>query len=355
MSTRSMRLKAFLIALCPIFLLLLSLGLPSWAQYLLAGIMSALWFLSFSYFLHHEKLQTQAERNRANQEALRATLALEEAKKEKLRAAQIGEVLINRVGFQVRSLEIQVDISTYEGNCNTIWKWSDVQSRKLIPPLMHFSGKISFDTPNCSFTEFPSLLPEYDQNYEIRFLIKEPTFCDFYTVRRFTEDPEAGSNGLVEKKVSSEFSYGYKASISRGFMMDEEALANRPDQNYFEWFGFHIDLPLETLSIKISFPANFDPDELQYDVCIAGLTPNKERDLSEVDRIVSENGFRREVDGLSLSVRRPKVGDLYYLRWTPPPKAVVKAMKTRGDLLSEQKSSPTYPENHLKEEATESG
>ncbi len=232
---------------------------------------------------------------------------------EKLRADEFEEAIAGRFGHRVGKLEIEASITNYNGDCDTKWVWADIRSIYSGSPITSIPGRIHFSTQNASISEFPTLLPEYTNNYEIEFLSKGTKLC-LFQVRVKEGANEIGSG------------YGYTASIERAFCMSEAELAEET-LNY-EWFGFAMTSIIENLSIKIAFPRPYKPDSVQFDVCI-GLVPTDISDYDEIERVAKEGSFRNESGEISITVKKPKLGYLYFLRWRPLPKIIVDGMRQR--------------------------
>lgn len=270
------------------------------------------WIIRQHFELKRERVRTQSAVRQAEEETDRAEYERLRAEAEKRRATQIGEALLDRVGFQVGDLEICIDITNYNGDCSSTWKWSDVRKVPSNAPLLHFPGRLSFSAPGCRFTEYPTMLPEYNGNFAIRFLRKDISDCEFQ---------------LELAREVQEIRYGYKATLSQAFIMSEEDLAAHPYT--YEWFGFYINLPIENLRVKLNFPPEYKPEALALDVCLGGYVPNEISDQTEIARILEDHGFRYKGVEASFTVRKPKMGYLYFLRWSPLPNVVVEAMKNR--------------------------
>ena len=153
--------------------------------------------------------------------------------------------------------------------------------------------------------------------------IKHANGRDWWII--FRQDPNFCFFQVRVKEATNEISYGYTASIDKAFCMSEEELTGQP----YEYFGFHIEGAIENLVIKVTFPRHYKPDSVQSDVCIGDLVPTDVVYNSEVERIIVDGGFRDEWSGASITVRKPKMGYLYFLRWRPLPKVVVEGMKKR--------------------------
>lgn len=233
------------------------------------------------------------------------------ADSEKLRADEFGEVLIDRFGYQTGKLEIEASITNYNGDCDTKWAWTEIKKIHPDYPVSCIPGRIYFSTQGASFSKFPELLPEYAGNYEIEFLSKDTSRCLFQV--RVKDD-------------TSEIAFGYTASANRAFCMNEEELAEESFKD--EWFGFHAIGIIENLSVKVFFPRHYKPDGVQPDVCI-GTVPTGISDNDEIKRILKDGGFRIEPGEISLTVKKPRLGYLYYLRWRPLPEIVVEGMRQR--------------------------
>ncbi|HKX31285.1 MAG TPA: hypothetical protein VJ302_26590 [Blastocatellia bacterium] len=234
------------------------------------------------------------------------------ADSEKHRADEIGERLIDRVNYQVGKLEIQVNISNYEGDCRTRWIWTGIRKVRPDAPIPYIRGRIGFSPSESAFSAFPQLMPEYDGQCEIRFLKQDPNFCEFQ---------------VWVKEITNEISFGYTASIDRAFCMKEELLSGQFLK--YEFFGFHVDGAIESLVIKVIFPFQYYPQNIQSEVCVGELIPTEISYSSEKDRINKEGGFKNERGEASLIVKKPKMGHLYFLRWRPLPAIVVEGMRQR--------------------------
>jgi pimeloyl-ACP methyl ester carboxylesterase len=221
-----------------------------------------------------------------------------------------AEEMLNQIGFQVEQLEINLIIRDYHGNCDTRWNWRGVRtisqgSRPRIP------GRLRFYTPGASISQFPSLSREYNERYMIEYVEKNPYSCEFY---------------IRPKVTSNEMSYEYTAEISKAFIMNQEDLVEYIYK--YEWFGFYISSVIETLTMNIYFPAYYRPNEIQLEACI-GPTPDDSGDGEEIKRVNKEGGLRVESNDVLVTVKKPKIGYLYFVRWRPLPKEIVVGLNQR--------------------------
>lgn len=238
------------------------------------------------------------------------------SKREKLKAEQaeqalhqVSEEMSDRIGYKVGKLEIRIAILNHDGDCHTRWIWSDIRKVRSSTSLTCFPGKMYFPTTNSSFSKYPTLSPEQANRYEIDFLNKDKNHCEFQVKIK------AGGD-------SGEIGYEYEASVKSAFFMSLEDLAGSPYK--FEWFGFATITVIDELVIKIFFPQYYKADGLRPDVCM-GLVPADVSDTAEAER-VKDNGFTNIGGEASIKVVKPKLGNLYYFRWTPLAKELVEAM-----------------------------
>jgi hypothetical protein len=240
-----------------------------------------------------------------------------DSKKEKRKAEQaeqalhqVSEELSDRIGYKVGKLEIHIDIVNYDGDCQTRWIWSDIRKVRPSVSLTCFPGKMYFLTTNSSFSKYPALLPGHANKYEIDFLRRDKNHCEFQVKIK-----AGGSTGRI--------SYEYDASVKSAFFMNLEDLAG--SHYKFEWFGFTTITVIDELVIKIFFPPYYRADGLQPDVCM-GMVPADVSDTEEAER-VRDSGFTNEAGEATIRVLKPKIGNLYYFRWTPLAKDLVEAMR----------------------------
>jgi len=222
---------------------------------------------------------------------------------------QVSEELGDRIGYKVGKLEIHIDIINHDGDCHTRWIWSDIRKVRPSVSLTCFPGKMYF-TANSSFSKYPTLLPGYANRYEIDFLNKDKNHCEFQVKIK-----AGGSTGGI--------GYEYQASVKSAFFMNSEDLAGSLFK--FEWFGFTTITIIDELVMKIFFPPYYRADGLRPDVCM-GMVPADVSDTEEAER-VKDNGFTNEGGEASIRVAKPKIGNLYYFRWTPLAKDLVEAMR----------------------------
>jgi hypothetical protein len=259
------------------------------------GILAAIWGVYQHIISRREKKRAESEKIRAEQ----AEASLQ----------RIGEELKERIGYQIGKLEIKVFITNYDGNCHSRWTWTDISKVRPDTALSRIPGRIRFSTPGCLFSKYPTLSSGYDRRYEIEFIRKDTNLCEFQ---------------VRVKEATNKISYEYISDIDKAFCMSEEDLAEQPYK--YEWFGFHISSAIETLTIKVSFPSHYQPDNVQPDACI-GMVPTDFSDNSEVERIIKNEGFKNESGDVSVTVSKPKIGYVYFIRWKPLPKKVVNSLK----------------------------
>jgi hypothetical protein len=161
-------------------------------------------------------------------------------------------------------------------------------------------GTLYFLTPNSSFSKYPTLLLGLANKYEIDFLRREKNHCEFQVKMK------AGGN-------TGRIGYEYDASVKSAFFMNLEDSAGGPYK--FEWFGFSTITIIDELVMKIFFPPYYKADGLRPDVCM-GLVPADVSDTEEAER-VRDSGFTKEDGEATIRVVKPKIGNLYYFRWTP--------------------------------------
>jgi hypothetical protein len=236
------------------------------------------------------------------------------ANSENLKADELGKVINDRFGYQITTLEIRASITNYNGDCETRWTWTDIKKNHSESPTICIPGRLYFSTKGASFLQFPELLPQYTDNYELEFLSKDINRCLFQ---------------VRVKDNTGEIAFGYNASVVRAFCMHEEELA--AESFKYEWFGFSATSIIDNMKIRVSFPDHYKPEGVRPEVCF-GSVPSDFREAGEIERIVKDNGFRFEANEISLTVRKPKLGYLYFLRWLPLPKVVVEGIRQRESL-----------------------
>jgi hypothetical protein len=262
-----------------------------------------------------ETAQTEAKKLGASLQQINLELD-KKVESERVRAEQaeeslrkIGGELKNRIGYHIDKVEIKIYIDV-DGNCHSRWFWGGISKTRSDVPLSRIPGKIRFSTPGALFKQYPTLSSEYKKKCEIEFIRQDSNLCEFQ---------------VKLKDTDSEFSYEYIADIDNAFCMSAEDLTELLSYKY-EWFGLYINSVIENLVIKISFPSQYSPDDIQPCVCI-GLVPAIESiDNSEVGKM--RQGFKNAPGDASVSVTQPKIGYLYFIRWKPLPKRNVEMMKT---------------------------
>jgi hypothetical protein len=251
-----------------------------------------------------EQRAIQAEQGAAQAEQ-RAIQAEQRAAQAETSLQEIGEEVRSRIGYEVGELEIHMVITDHHGTCHTRWIWRNIRKVRPDVALSHIPGKVFFSSPESSFSKWPTLSFKDQRKYEIEFLRKEKNYCEFQV--------------KVKELTNNTLSYEFTADANEAFYMSEEELAGQ--KHSYEWYGFSMSsAAIESLVIKIYFPQHYQADNIYPGVCI-GLEPTEFSDRAEVDRIISSGGFKNEAGEVSITVKKPKFGYIYFLRWRPSPAA----------------------------------
>jgi DNA-binding winged helix-turn-helix (wHTH) protein len=223
---------------------------------------------------------------------------------------KLKEDFKHRLGHRARQLEIRMRIENYEGDCHCRWIWTDITDEPPDTVISRLYGSVYFSTPGCSFKQYPTLSANTKRGYKLEIVTKGTALCDFYVY------PPEGIDSIY---------YEYIADANKAFCMSAEELEKMPYE--YEWFGFHITVAIETLTIKVTFPEHYRPDYIQADAYL-GFFPTNVSDVAEIDRININNWFKKESsEEFTLTVIKPKMGYKYCVRWKPLPGQLVDAMK----------------------------
>jgi hypothetical protein len=228
--------------------------------------------------------------------------------KEKLRSE-----LIDRGAYHIGALEMSAYINDFDGNSKLRWVYKDVKKPRYNSPPPRIPGRLRFYTEGSSISKYPTLIREYMERFKLEFITREPNFCEF----------QVTTNHAVTSNMHK-INFEYVAEVKKAFKMTREELEQQSYKE--EWFGYVISSAIESLTIKIFFPQSYEPKpKVRANVCI-GLTPTELIDTVEFSRI--NGGFKNDPDNISITIRRPKLGYVYFLCWTPLTTEQVGEMKS---------------------------
>ena len=282
----------------------ISISSPTtWPPQLLAAVFTALFttattFVAFLWGVWQKKKVERAESTIASTNKL------------------LENRLVERIGYNIRSITHTVNISDLDGTLNLSFKWQDLRLIRQDAALTHIPGGMRFNPATSKFSRYP-VIPR--QSF-VRRLELVPL-----------EQTESSSEYQIE--IAGGLNYGEKLNLEcsaevKGafFMTREEVEQHAPRSFKKEYHSFSVVTPVERIEIDITFPEGYAVEAFPG-VCIGSVLSDKYMHNEELGRIEKNQWFQKSNTSASLQIDEPIIGFSYLIYWMPPPKRLVDALR----------------------------